>query len=126
MARFTLNKNQRLKKRSDINNLFLQRRQISKFPLKCYWALVKLDQSSSPMLFSVSVPKRNFKKAPDRNLIKRRIREAYRLNQHLLIKLIPANHQLHLMFVFNDKTIAPYLEIEIAIISILSRLGKKL
>jgi len=53
------------------------------FPYKVSMVFVAEQQANIQVL--ITVPKRNFKKAVDRNRIKRQIREIYRLNKHLLI-----------------------------------------
>ena len=72
-----------------------------------------------------SVPKKNFKKAVDRNTIKRRIKESYRLNKRSLYEhLAEKNEQMALMFIFHGKSAVPYQEINEAVITILEKLIK--
>lgn len=71
----------------------------------------------------ISVPKRKFKKAVDRNLLKRRIREAYRTNKPQFIG--PAFQKLpdYIGFVYIGSVIEPYSKIEKRIIGILKELS---
>ena len=79
----TLSKKQRLNGEIKIKTLFQKGNIIIAYPLRiCY--LSTNDEDNQMM---VSVPKKTFKRAVKRNLLKRRIREAYRLNKHILDQL---------------------------------------
>ena len=65
----------------------------------------------SPQIL-ISVSKRFFKHAVDRNLIKRRIREAYRLNKHFLLQNLDSQIPVYIAFVYIAKTIEGYAKIE--------------
>ncbi len=120
--RYSLNKNERLKKRDDIQHLFAHGKSEFAHPIKLYYQL-KENNSDTPLLFGVSVPKKKFKKAVDRNLIKRRIREAYRLNQIPLKNLMAEKgHCLMIMPVYIADEIQDYKQIEGKIILLLQRL----
>ena len=77
---FSYNKFEKLKSRKQIELLFAQGKSISSFPVKVFY--LPVDNSPlHPVQVGVGVSARNFKKAVDRNTIKRRLREAYRLHK---------------------------------------------
>ena len=78
----TLGKTERLKSRKLIKKLFEEGISIKNYPFR----LVYIATETPPIKSSFSVPKRNFKKAVDRNRIKRLIKEAYRLEKKNLFK----------------------------------------
>ena len=119
-------KEEKLKSKKLIDLLFKEGKSIKKNSLKCLY-LSPDETLSSPIQVMVSVPKKQFKKAVDRNLIKRRIREAYRLNKNTLVQLCrEENKQLILAFLFQNTAIAEYNTIETDIKKILAELIDKL
>ena len=80
-----------------------------------------------PVQLGISVPKRSFAKAVDRNTLKRRIREAYRKNKHLLYEVLKnKNLSIALMLVYIAKEELPYREIEEKMVVGLHKLAEKL
>lgn len=80
MAQFTFNKKDRLKSTKQIDLLFAEGKSMSTFPLKLFYNETAFKDDVM-IKAAVSVSKRNFKKAVDRNRIKRLLREAYRLRK---------------------------------------------
>ena len=60
------------------------------------------------ILAGVSVPKKKFKKATDRNTIKRKINEIFRLHKPQLYHVIAAGYQIQLFFIYVHVEIMPY------------------
>ena len=81
---FSYPKNEKLKSRKTIDLLFSKGKSVSKFPLRLVYVALE-EEIDLKVTFGVSVSKKYFKKAVDRNYFKRVLRETYRLNKHLLI-----------------------------------------
>lgn len=110
---FTFKKGERLCSKKIIDKLFLKGESFLSFPFKIVY--LKIDRPSTfPVLAGFSVGKRNFKKAVQRNLIKRKMREAYRLNKQNLYNETGEN-QLAVFFIFIGKTIPEYAVVEAGI-----------
>jgi ribonuclease P protein component len=85
-----LYRSERLKSKVAIQGLFDRKSaSVSAYPLRLVFAPANEQRGNYPVQIAVSVPKRLFKKAVDRNRIKRLIREAYRLNKAALYEQLP-------------------------------------
>ncbi|MAY82670.1 MAG: ribonuclease P protein component [Flavobacteriales bacterium] len=121
--RQSLKKSERLKKRDDIQRLFKKGDSIFEHPIKLYHLSIEKGDEAAGLRFGVSVPKKKFKRAVDRNLLKRRIKEAYRKHNGSLKSLFKeGDHKLLIMPVFLADEIADYSLIEGKIILLLQRL----
>lgn len=104
--KFSLGSDKRLKSQKKIDRLFTEGKRIQKFPLR---AVFFAEESETPKIqIAVSVPKKLVKKANNRNLIKRRMREAFRLNQYQL----NTSQNLEIMFIYSTSEIMDYAKIE--------------
>jgi ribonuclease P protein component len=79
--RYTFGKSEKLKNENEISKLFLEGASVSVFPLKLVYMESNFTETNL-IKMAVSASKRNFKKAVDRNRMKRMLRELYRLNKH--------------------------------------------
>ena len=85
---FTFKKAERINSQLVIDKLFGGgNTAMSVFPLRAIYMTEPLQDAPSPVRILVSVPKKRFKHAVDRNRMKRQVREAYRLNKHELCQL---------------------------------------
>ncbi len=121
MLKFSLKKQEILRSKKLIEELFNKGKSVYRYPIKFKY-LVSQDReaSESPVLFSVTVPKKIIKSAAKRNLLKRRIREAYRLNKRLLVSDVPSGVQISFMIIYTSRDIESYHKIERSLKKILS------
>lgn len=111
--KFSLKKSERLCSKKIIDKLFIEGKSVFTFPIKIVYLETQLPEYV-PAQAAFSVGKRNFKRAVQRNLIKRRMREVYRLNKPGFFNEI-GEKQVAVFFIFTGKTIPEYRQIEIAV-----------
>jgi len=117
-GRLFLPKSHILRSKTDIDALLEQGSLLFKYPLKIYYRQrTGEDEDFSRMM--VSVPKRGFKRAVHRNLLKRRIREAWRLNAAML-----GERRFDLLFVYLGREIESYERIQTSLTNLLRQLGE--
>lgn len=105
---FTYPKTEKLKSQKTIDLLFSDGKSVSKYPLRLVYVKNPLEEKEK-LKFGVSVSKKYFKNAVDRNYFKRVLRECYRLNKHLLLENIDENYAI--MFFYQTKDCLSYQEI---------------
>ena len=123
MNQFSLKKEERLCSRKTIERLFLEGESFFIFPLKVVYLKMALPVQY-PVQAAFSVSKRNFKRAVRRNLLKRRMREAYRLNKESLYRAFDNEEQLAVMFIYAGREEKEYELIEKSMKQALLKLAK--
>ncbi|HEX2533109.1 MAG TPA: ribonuclease P protein component [Chitinophagaceae bacterium] len=125
--RNTLGRKERLKSRKAVEALFSGGKSIGCFPLRVYYRFEKAaEPAAGPLQAGVSVSKKHFKRAVDRNRIKRLLREAYRLNRAPLAQCLSDRALKATVFlIFVDKTLPAYPVVEEAVQRALVTLQKK-
>lgn len=119
---YTFRKEERLTGKKAIAGLFDSGQAFSLYPFRVFWKIGDPD-ASSPARLAVSVSKRSFKKAVDRNRIKRLTREAWRHNKEVLYKHLENNNiHLVLMLVYTQEDMPAYDFIEKKIEKVVSKL----
>jgi len=117
----TFKKHERLSGQKIIDTLFSEGKIFVVSPFRVVWLEYELA-GQSPAQVLISVSKKRIKKAVDRNLVKRRIREAYRKNKDEFYKFLNRNQvKCAFALLYNSDLIADYKEIEEKINLLLQR-----
>jgi len=99
---FKYPKNERLKSKTTIGLLFSEGKSVSKYPLRLVYRQAEANSEEQTKI-GVSVSKKYFKKAVDRNYFKRVLRETYRLNKHLLLDNLDQPYSIMLFYQTKDR-----------------------
>ena len=95
---FSYPKKEKLKSRTLIDLIFTKGKSVSKYPLRLSFIENQNESGAIVINFGVSVSKKYFKKAVDRNYIKRVLRECYRLNKDIIHKNTQKSYALMLLY----------------------------
>lgn len=121
-ARNTFHKSERLCSRKIISGLVDKGNSFYTSAFKVFWSECALN-SGFPVQVAFSVSKKTFRLAVRRNLIKRRIREAYRKHKQLLYEFLEReNIQIAVLIIFRRNEVPDYSDIERSVIDMRDRL----
>ncbi len=122
MPLFSFRKNEILRKKKLIDRLFAEGTTFFIHPYKIFWLTTPVETPFQAQIL-ISVGKRAFKHAVERNRIKRQIREVYRQNKHHLYDYLDKHkQQCVLAIIYTANVHLPAEELEIKIKAVLKRL----
>jgi ribonuclease P protein component len=125
--RFTLGKNERLKSRKQIEQMFNEGKRFTVNPFRVFFIISDLSERTNLLQFGVGAGTKNFKKAVDRNKIKRLTREAWRLlNHELKDKLKASGRQLNVFFIYTGNELPDFKIVKDKVTVALKKLSDKI
>ena len=128
--RYTFSKEERLCSKKLIERLFAGgNRSFPAFPLRVVYMPLSVDENPTDVSILISVPKKRFKHAVKRNQVKRQVREAYRLNKHILIDSLKAQEspkKMALAFIWLDNKIHSTDEVEYKVKKLLHHIAENM
>ena len=107
--KYSYSKKEKLKSKKTIELLFKEGDSVSDFPLRLVWLETSFDDGSQ-IKTAVSVSKKHFKTAVDRNRVKRLMREAYRLNKHIYFNNFTTHCAFMILYIGKTKPTLSLLE----------------
>ena len=126
MSPFSFRKNEILRKKKLIDRLFAEGASFYIFPFKILWLTLSLE-SQYPAQVLISVGKRSFKNATDRNRVKRQIRELYRLHKHEFYEYLATSRQNCVLgIIYTTNAHLPTEDLDFKIKAVLRRLFSEL
>ncbi len=102
-------------------------RSVAAFPLRAIFKVrVREDHAAAPVQLLISVPKKHFHHAVDRNHVKRQIREAWRLHKQLLVEAIAPDKQLLVAFVWQSNALLSTQQVEERVANLTCRIAERI
>lgn len=110
---YTFTKKERLTNKILLKRIFSEGSSFISYPFRVVYLLQDEGDQDFPAQMAISVPKKKLKRAPDRNTIKRRTRECYRLNKNEIYEHLTKNKKhLSIFFIYLDNKVLPYQDLE--------------
>ena len=97
---------------------------LNAYPLRAVYVKTEHREGCAPVQLLISVPKKKFKHAVDRNRVKRQIREAYRNNKSLLEGTVEEGQMLLIAIIWLSDKHSATKEVEKRVISLLKQMAK--
>lgn len=120
--KFTYSKEERIKSPLRVNQVFAEGIQAFSHPFKYYFVATPTTEEEAKLMVCFSVPKKRYKRATDRNKIKRLCKENFRLNKEIFYNKAPAM-KMEVYFIFIGKEMPDYHEVEKGMKSVLNSIS---
>jgi ribonuclease P protein component len=121
MKNHSFSKQERLCNRNDFQKLFLEGKSFYCYPFRCIYLLG--DAANFSAKIAISVSKKKFKRAVDRNKIKRLIRESYRLKKEILYqKYADTPMCIDMIIIYTEVKILPFPFVRKKVIELINRI----
>ena len=98
---------------------------VAAFPLRAVYMLAERQPDEASVQLLISVPKKRFKHAVDRNRVKRQVREAFRRHKDMLYPSVPDNQRLFLAFIWLADEHFPTAEVEKRVVRLMQRIAER-
>lgn len=127
MAAPTFSKKERVVSKKLIESLFEKgdSHSLAAFPLRVVYLQRERPQGEMPVQILISVPKKRFKHAIDRNRVKRQVRESYRYNKQAVWDIIPEDKQLLIAFIWLSDRHYPTDEVQKRVVTLLQKIANR-
>lgn len=123
---YKFTKSERLSRKSMIERLYAEGRSVAAFPLRAVYLPIEPEEGEPEASILIAVSKKRFRHAVDRNLVKRRLREAYRLNKHSFVeKLQQKGCHMAVSILYLDKQHHSYSHLQSRLAKLLQKIISK-